>query len=337
MSNAVIERITRRATGSDKTIVLPEADDPRVLRAAARIMQQDYARIILLGRADKIHRSAEKLGADLRGAVIVDHLSDEDRPKYIDALRERRKHKKMTPGEGDKLLRRPVYYGGMMVAQGRADGMVSGSMSPTSETIRSAIYSVGCAPPNKTVSSCSIMNTVVDQVGVDGSLIFADTAVVPEPTVEQLADIAIAAADACLALLDSEPLVAMLSFSTKGSARSPAVQKVLDATKLAQSRRPELKIDGELQLDTAIVPDVAPRKLSRSDVAGRANTLIFPNLSAGNIGYKLVERLGGARALGPLLLGLARPVNDLSRGCREEYIVLTTAITAIQAIGQDSV
>jgi len=198
--------------------------------------------------------------------------------------------------------------------------------------VRAALLGVGLSPGNKTVSACSVMNTIVPQFGVEGSVIFADTGVVPEPTAEQLADIAILAADSCKALLGVEPHVAMLSFSTKGSAYSPAVQKVIDATKLAQSRRGDLKIDGELQVDAAMIPDIAGRKVKGSPVAGRANTLVFPDLSCGNIAYKLVERFGKATALGPLLMGLARPVNDLSRGCRVEDIVLIAAITVVQAL-----
>jgi len=237
----------------------------------------------------------------------------------------------MTRYDAEKLLQRSVYYGGMMVGNGQADAMVCGSICPTKDTIRSALFGVGVSEGNHTVSGYSILNTIVPEVGVDGSLIFADTGVVPEPSVEQLADIAIGAADACTTLLEVEPYVAMLSFSTKGSAYSPAVQKVIDATAIVRSRRPDLKVDGELQLDAAIMPDIGQRKAKGSEVAGRANTLIFPDLSCGNIAYKLLERLGKATALGPLINGLAKPINDLSRGCNEDDIVLITAITAIQA------
>lgn len=331
MSGEVVNRIKERASKANKRIVLPESDDPRVLQAARRATDENYAKVILLGEEEKIHALAAENGVDLSDIQIINQLTDESREQYIDVLHERRKHKDMSRQDADRLLRRPVYYGGMLVGDGRVDGMVAGSICPTRDTVRSGLFGVGLTPGNRTVSSCSVMNTIVEEVGVDGSMIFADTGVVPEPSAEQLADIAIAAAEACQALLDTEPYVAMLSFSTKGSAYSPAVQKVLDALKLAKARRPDLKIDGELQLDAAILPSVAERKAKDSEVAGRANTLIFPDLSCGNIGYKLVERLGKATALGPLLLGLAKPVNDLSRGCSVEDITLITAITAIQA------
>ncbi|MFP4104942.1 MAG: phosphate acetyltransferase [Phycisphaerae bacterium] len=333
MSNAVIEKITEKAVQADMSVVLPETQDPRVLTAAAEIVEKKYARVILLGEEDQIRADAKEEGVDLPDAIrFVDPLTDDHRDKYINALHERRRKKGMSRDDADKLLKRPVYYGGMMVGSSRVDGMVSGSICPTRDTVRSAIFGVGLSEGNKTVSSCSIMNTIVEDIGVDGSVVFADTGVVPEPTVEQLADIAIAAADACKALLQVEPAVAMLSFSTKGSAFSPAVEKVIEATKIAQKRRPDLNIDGELQLDAAVVPSVGERKAQNSPVAGKANTLVFPDLSCGNIAYKLVERFGKASALGPLLLGLAKPVNDLSRGCSVEDIVLISAITSVQAL-----
>lgn len=332
MNHIIIEKITQRAAQADKCVVLPEGNDGRILHAAQEITSRKYAKVILLSDENQVRSKAKELGVDLAGVEVINHLTDEKRDEYVDMLYQRRREKGMSRDDAEKLLARCIYYGGMMVGAGRADGMVAGSAHPTSDTVRSAMYCVGTAPGCRTVSSCSLMNTAVPEVGVDGMLIFADTGVVPEPSVEQLADIAIAAADACRTLLEIEPVVAMLSFSTKGSARSPAVQKVVAATEQVRQRRPDLMIDGELQLDSAIMPEVARRKAKLSAVAGRANTLIFPDLSSGNIGYKLVERLGGATALGPLLLGLARPVNDLSRGCRASDVILVTAITATQSI-----
>ncbi|MCK5114948.1 MAG: phosphate acetyltransferase [Phycisphaerae bacterium] len=332
MNNSVVKGLIERAQKSDKHIVLPEAQDVRVLQATQQIIENSYARITLLGNPDEINTAAADCGADISGANIVDHMTDDKRDEYIDTLIQQRKKKGMTRDAADKLLSQVVYYAGMMVGDDRCDGMVSGSICPTAHTVRSALFGVGLTEGNKTVCSCSVMNTIVPDVGVDGTLIFADTGVLPEPTANQLADIGIAAAEAARKLLDVEPVVAMLSFSTKGSAKSPAVEKVIAATKLINERRPDLKVDGEMQLDAAIIPSIAAAKAPNSSVAGNANTLVFPDLSCGNIGYKLVERLGNASALGPLLLGTAKPVNDLSRGCSVEDIVLITAITAVQAI-----
>lgn len=332
MSNSVVQSIIERAKKIDKHILLPESSDPRILQATEKILAEKYAKITLLGNEDEIALLARQCGANITGANIIDHTTGPNRKKYVDCLYETRKAKGLTIEKADEMLSNPVYYGGMMVGAGLADGMVSGSICPTADTVRSALFGVGLTEGNKTLSSCSIMNTIIEDVGVGGSLIFADTGVLPEPTARQLADIGIAAADCCQALLNVQPCVAMLSFSTKGSAHSPAVHKVVEATEIIKQRRPDLNVDGELQLDAAITPSIAEKKAKNSPVAGKANTLIFPDLSCGNIGYKLVERLGKATALGPLLLGTAKPVNDLSRGCSVEDIALITAITALQAL-----
>lgn len=329
----VVENIIAKAKAAGKTIVLPEADDNRVLQATEMICKQGYAKIILLGDAEKIQADAAACGADISGAEIIDHMADADRAKYVNALFEKRKAKGMTTEDADKFLTGTVYYAAAMVADGRADGMVAGSICPTADTCRAALYMIGLKDGIKTFTSCSVMNTIVKELGVDGSLIFADTGVLPEPTTEQLADIGILASEACVQLLDVPANTAMLSFSTKGSAspKIESVKKVIDATEIIKQRCPDLNVDGELQLDAAVISAIGERKCPESGVAGKANTLVFPDLSCGNIAYKLVERLGNATALGPLLLGPAKPINDLSRGCSVEDIALITAITAVQA------
>lgn len=330
-AGSAIERITARAVRVGRRVLLPESADPRVLKAAREITDRGYGRVILLGEPGTLEASAAGCGLSLEGIEILDPAEDPRREHYVARLMETRRMRQMTRGQAEDLLRDPVYFGGQVVADGRADGMVAGSICPTADTIRAALWSVGPAAGCATVSSASLMQTIVPDVGVDGALIFADTGVVPEPTVEQLADIAIQSGDACRALLGVEPRVAMISFSTKGSACSPAAQHVIDATARARAKRPDMQIDGELQVDAALVPEVAARKVAGSAVAGRANVLVFPSLSVGNVAYKLVERLGRAVALGPLLLGLSKPINDLSRGCSVADIVLVAAVTAVQA------
>jgi phosphate acetyltransferase len=333
MGSPVIERITARAVEAQKRVVLPEAQDLRVLHAARQIADRGYARVTLLGSSESAETAAAAEGFGLEGIEVLDPSEDPRRDHYVQGLLTKNRKRGMSLEQAAELLRNPVYFGGQMLADGRVDAMVAGSVHPTSDTIRAALWSVGTAPGCQTVSSCSLMQTQLPEVGVEGALVFADTGVVPEPTVDQLADIAIQAGEACRTLLEVEPRIAMISFSTKGSAASPSVEHVIQATRAAQSKRPDLLIDGELQVDAALVPSVASRKAAGSVVAGKANVLVFPNLSVGNVAYKLVERLGQALALGPLLLGLGKPVNDLSRGCSVNDIVLATAISAVQATG----
>jgi phosphate acetyltransferase len=330
MTCTVVENITQRAVEISKRICLPETGDDRVLQAAGEILSKKYAQVVLLGDPDELKARAGKLGVDIGQAEIVNPADDPNRRRYVQALFEKRKHKGVSEQQAEQMLQQPVYYGGQMVAAGAVDGMVAGSDCPTADTVRSALWGPGLTEGCKTVSSCSIMNTVVEQFGVDGSVLFADTGVVPEPTTEQLADIAIAAGKACPSLLGTEAIVAMISFSTKGSADSPAVEKVRQATKMAQDRDPGFAIDGEMQVDAAVVESIGKKKAPDSPVAGKANVLVFPDLNCGNSAYKLVERFGRATALGPMLLGLAKPINDLSRGCSVDDIVLVTAITACQ-------
>ncbi len=324
-----IDSMFERAKAEKKTIVLPEANDIRTLTATEKILENGIANIVLIGNPDDINAAAGDL--NISTATIVDPENFEKMDEYVNQFYELRKKRGMTLEKAAEMMKDEMYFGVMMVKMGDADGMVSGAVHSTADTLRPSLQILKTAPGTKLVSSFFVMDVPNCEYGDEGVFVFGDCGLVENPNADELSEIAISSAHSFKALTGNDARVAMLSYSSKGSAKNELVDKVVEATRLAREKAPELALDGELQLDAALVPSVGNSKAPGSQVAGKANTLIFPNLDAGNIGYKLVQRLAKAEAYGPITQGIAKPVNDLSRGCKAEDIVGVVAITAVQA------
>ena len=326
-----IEEIKKRASNQIKTIVLPEATDIRILEATDIIGKEGFAKIILLGNESEIISIANKNKLNISKATIIEPLKSDKYDEYVEAFYELRKAKGMTIEQAKKILQDPVYFGMMMVKKEAADGLVSGAAHSTADTLRPALQILKTKPGTKLVSTFMLEIVPNCEYGNNGIFIFSDCGLNPKPTSEELSEIAISSSESYQQIVGDAPKIAMLSYSTHGSAASEDVDKVREATQLTKEKAPNLLVDGELQLDSAIVPEIGNVKAPGSDVAGKANILIFPDLNSGNIGYKLVERLAKAEAYGPICQGMAKPVNDLSRGCKAEDIVGVVAITCVQA------
>ena len=328
-----IENIKNRAKQEIKTIVLPEAEDIRTLKATQIALKEKYANIVLVGNEEIIKQKAQENNVNIEGATIINPQTSENYEKYAQLLYELRKNKGMTIEQAKELVLNPVYFGMLMVKdeETKADGLVSGAAHSTADTLRPALQILKTAPDTKLVSAFFVMVVPDCEYGENGTFIFGDAGLNENPNPDQLSEIAISSSKSFTQLVQKEPKVAMLSYSSHGSAHSELTEKVIEATKLLKEKEPNLIADGELQLDAAIIPEVAASKAPTSPLKGEANVLIFPNLDAGNIGYKLVQRLGKAEAYGPLCQGIAKPVNDLSRGCSAKDIAGVIAITAVQA------
>ena len=326
-----VETMKEKARQNIKAILLPESEDVRVIQAAADVEEEGFAKAVLIGNEENVKQIALDNNIDVSKVTIINPLKSEKFGEYSNKFYELRKAKGMTPEKAKEIMKEPIYFGTMMVKVGDADGIVSGACHPTAHTLRPALQILKTAPGTKLASAFFLMVTKCPEYGEDGVFIFADSGMNEYPDADGLSEIAISSAKSFKQLVGKEPRVAMLSYSTYGSASSPLTEKVIEATRILKEKAPDLLCDGELQLDAAIIPEVAERKAPGSPIAGKANVLIFPDLDAGNIGYKLVQRFGRAEAYGPLCQGIAKAVNDLSRGCSSDDIVGVVAITSVQA------